>query len=75
MACEAEARAEERAWPGACERLDLNPRLQSRIQEFSNGKEPNRSINLMKQFNMVLQGKAQSSQDLLLLDATPLSMV
>ena len=43
------------------------------IQEFSNDKEPNRSINLMKQFNMVLQGKAQSSQDLLLIDATPLS--
>ena len=52
------------------------------IQEFFSGKDPNRPINMMKQWNMVLQVRAQSSQvevfckvqDLLLSDVTPLPM-
>ncbi len=32
------------------------------IQEFFSGKDPNRPINMMKQWNMVRQVWAQSSQ-------------
>merc|ERR1712159_112491 len=46
------------------------PKVQSMIQEFFNGKEPNRSIN-----PAILTGEGSSQvQDLLLLDVTPLSM-
>ena len=36
--------------------------VQSMAQEFFDSKEPNKSINLVKQWNVVLQYRAQSSQ-------------
>ena len=44
------------------------------IQEFCSGKGAEQAHQPGEAVHMVLQCKAQSSQDLLLLDATPLSM-